>query len=316
MSSNMRFDLNNGMDLENLKDNIEYAKSEFELAKETMKNPDSYSPHSDMRVMSFGNEDSKVGKVVAIIFVVYFLVSMVLLVATSKNDENICLIVFGQLFVVFGFFTFLAAIKNIKNKKYRITQRITTLLLSLLVILVGASVGGVGILKKTGNYDSFIENLKYTISGGNPDFNLGKLAAASFISIFIIVGILIMIKTPIRLSRLRKVATVTAHAKLIDYVRPDKPGRRRVAVVAYYPIWEYTYGGETYRIASVFPMDYFDKSMIGTKEGIVYLDPENPAESISAADYNGPNIHKGEFAIGAFFAGLATVMLLCILAAM
>ena len=106
--------------------------------------------------MSIGDGESSAGKAIGIIFVIYFIISLILLVATSNNDKNLCLIVFGQLFVVFGFVALLSSIKNIKNKKYRIAQRISTFLMSLLFVLIGASVGGVGFLKKTGNYDSFI----------------------------------------------------------------------------------------------------------------------------------------------------------------
>ena len=313
----MHLNFNNETDLEEIREIKKREKEELIKGLEAAKTPDGYSLHSEQRVMSIGDGESSAGKAIGIIFVIYFIISLILLVATSNNDKNLCLIVFGQLFVVFGFVALLSSIKNIKNKKYRIAQRISTFLMSLLFVLIGASVGGVGFLKKTGNYDSFMEEFKNTISGGNPDFNFAKLGAVFFISIFILIGIILMVKTPLRLSRLRKVATVTVHAKIVDYVKNTSSKTRTYYKVSKYPIWEYIYGGDMYRVASIFPVENFDKSMIGTKEGIVYLDPENPAESITAEDYNGEkNINKGDLAMGAFFAGLATLMLICVFAAM
>lgn len=312
----MEFNLGDKPDIETLKDNIEYAKEELKQGYETMKKPDSYSPHSDQRMMSLASGKGAVSIIISVIFLIWFFGSLILMIVESKKDQNMTLILFGQYFFVFGLVIFIIGIKNISNKKIKISQRLGSIFASLACLLIGGCVGGVGILKKTGQFDSFMEELKNTISGGNPDFNFGKLVAVLFISIFILVGIFVMVKTPLRLRRLRKVATVVVQAKIVDYVRADSSSRRGGYTMSKYPIWGYTYEGVEYRTAAMFPMESFDKSMIGAKEGIVYVDPENPAESLPASEYTGPSANKNEMMVGGIFAGVATFMLICVLSVM
>ncbi len=312
----MEFNLGDKPDLETLKDNIEYAKEELKQGYESIKKPDSYSPHSDQRMMSLGSGKGVLSGIIAVVFLIWFFASLILLVVESKKDKNMMLIIFGQYFFVFGAIILITSIKNISNKKIKISQRLGAIFASFVCLLIGGCVGGVGILKKNGQFDSFMENFKNMISGGNPNFNFGKLVAVSFISVFILVGIFVMVKTPLRLRRLRKVATVVVQAKIVDYVRTDSSSRRGGYAMSHYPIWGYTYEGVEYRIAASIPMEYIDKSMIGTKEGIVYVDPENPAESLPASEYTGPSTNKNEMMVGGFFVAVAIFMLVCVLSVM
>ncbi len=313
----MEFNLGDKPDLETIKDNIEYAKEEFKQGYKAIKKPDGYSPYTDRRVMTLLSGKGALSSIIAVVFLIWFFASLILLIVESKKDQNITLIIFGQYFFVFGLLVFLTGIKNICNKKIKISQRIGAIFISLVCLLIGGCVGGVGILKKTGQFDSFMKAFKNTISGGNPDFNFAKLAAALFVSVFILVGIFVMVKTPLSLRRLRKVATVAVQAKIVSYSKVDSVSRRVSYSPTYvYPVWGYTYDGDEYRTTASFPMEYFDKSMIGTKEGIVYLDPENPAESLPASEITGPSINKHETIMGGLFTGIGLFMLICILSVM
>ena len=187
-----------------------------------------------------------ISNILGIIFIIWFIGSFIVMIKIGKNDDILCLAVFGQLFFVPGLITLVDAIKA--KESFWVEGVIT---------LVGAGVIVGTLIEKYGT-EVMEENAE-------------EFIPVIFLSLFVIVGIVFLYMAYrayfILPKKYNHVVSATCKEVLEDYSDGEH---------TYCPVFTYTYNGIEYN--SCDNVYTFTKYEEGEKYEI-NINPENPEKS-------------------------------------
>lgn len=220
-----------------------------------------------------GNKNDAKGKVLGIIFLIWFFGSMIgfFVCSESENKTGPLLVLFGQYFLVFGI---IAVAGNIKNKPFPV--------ITVIFPIVGLSV--------------LVSGICMIFGGEKALLFLGRYAPYILIWIFPIVGVLMIINSFSQYRHLKQVCTRDIQAKCIDIdsrlSRNNNavPGRIRKV---YMPVYSIFYNEREYVIRN-----YNYTNLVKFEIGMYYnikINPSNPNEFM---DENSSKANKLAFVLG------------------
>lgn len=197
--------------------------------------------------MNGGNHTS-VGKIlVSIVFVAWFVASIILMLYLSSHNQGALVVtVFGQYFLVFGT---IAVISSIKEKKF---QPIT-----LIFPLLGIGCMVAGFIFQFGS--------EAVIKQAN------ELLPYLFLSLFVIIGAAMVIITFFSSKRKHEVCTYCITGTCVELKSQYDDGYR-----TYCPVYEVYFRGEMVQISNNFYSNMHRVEVGETRE--IYINPENPSE--------------------------------------
>lgn len=228
-----------------------------------------------MNVQGSGNKNDAKGKVLGIIFIIWFFGSMIGFFVCSESDNKIgpLLALFGQYFLVFGI---IAVAGNLKKKPFPVIVVIFPIVgLSVLVSGIGMILGGEKVLLFLGQYAPYI-----------------------LIWIFPVVGVLMIVNSFSQYRHLKRVCTRDIQAKCIDIDsrlsrNNAEQGRRRKV---YMPVYSIFYNEREYIIRN-----YNYTNLVKFEIGMYYnikINPSNPNEFM---DENSSKANTLVFVLGIIF---------------
>ena len=199
------------------------------------------------------NKDSK-SSLIGIIFIIWFIGSIISMVYFSKINEYYTIMIFGQYFLVFG----IIPLKSAKGMEKLMS--VPFILVGLCCILIPYLIMNPEVLSISLNWDAIIPIL--------------------LILAFIIAGLAMIFIPIINKNRLKKVCTIMVSAKIIDYKYTYGDNGNKL----YSPIYEFDFNGKKHNVSNEV------YSNIGNKpiDTIVNLmiNPNNPEEYIDNSKVN------------------------------
>lgn len=194
------------------------------------------------------NKKDKKGKIGTIIFITWFVASLLAIMETGRTGNILCVALFGQYFFVFGLIAMVTAIKAKES-----------FWLQSIFVLVGAGIVAGVLIYKFGT-DALKQKL----------FDMIPLAG---LSIFVIAGIVFLIlayrEKFIIAPRYSYPVSAKCIKVLINYVDTERHGAKEV----FCPVFYYNYNGKEYESSNNI---YTDTRFIEGNYYDINIDPENP----------------------------------------
>lgn len=191
------------------------------------------------------NKTSLKNKVLSVLFLTWFIGSIVAMIVFSNINEYYSIMFFGQYFIVFGLIPMFAGDKE--------------KIIGIPFLLVGAACIIVPFLMM--HPEIF-----------TTEINWDRVIAILMMSAFVIAGLCMTFIPIIKKKQLEKVCTLKVCARVVDYnsIRGDNGGR------LYAPVYEFQFNGKDYKVSKE---EYTNVNVV-EKDTIVELmiNPDNPEE--------------------------------------
>ena len=210
------------------------------------------------QVINNNPSEAKRRKLVGLIFVIWFVGSLIAMVWLSKINPNYCIMVFGQYFLVLGMFPLFGKGKN------RIIG-VPFVLVGLACIIIPYLMTKPEINGTLVNWDTVIVTL--------------LLIAFVIAGLFLVIMSVKKAKRQKRLCSKEVIATVIKHGTVYD----NETGRR-----LHYPIFAFEFNGNKYEVESQLAKNVGVKP-IGTVVSLK-VNPDNPEEFLDKGAYSVPLI--------------------------
>ena len=215
-----------------------------------MNNENEFKNDEDKYVIDTSSDeesDSLKDKIGCILFIVWFIGSLILMVSSKKYS----MIVFGQYFLMFGIVQF------------RSFKRISDKLGGLLFIEIGGGIIFVSIL--------------YLLKV-NLNWNL-LFPILLFIGA-ILVGITLILITILDISRRRRACTVEVEATIVDYGYVYSNSKYNMRKKLYSPIYGFSYNNDYYKTSFPYFNNFSKLKNINSVEKIM-INPDDPNEILT-----------------------------------
>ena len=202
----------------------------------------------DDGVIRIGPQKGPAAVIISILVLIYFFGSMIGIILTAKINPAITLILFGQLFFVFGSIAFIASKNKMKD------------IFLLLFPLIGGGVmlaGGV-----------MLSDDKELID------KLTEFAPLLLLILFLFIGVGITISTITKEIKAKNRCTAEVEAVVVDVKSRLSSGKNRHRV--YCPIFEYQYYGQTFQKSPDVYTNVGVPKIGDTKT--VYINPNDPTD--------------------------------------